>query len=181
MAARDGDHVHPATSEHLTEPECWELLAAASLARLALLRPDGAPDILPVNHLVHDGAIYLRTAADAKLTSIAAEPRVAVEVDGEDADSRWSVVARGSAAQLTSEAEIHRAGIADLVSWAPTTKHFVIRIAPERVTGRRFAKTTPTTDPVYAVPVTEAARASHAKARGERPSPIPHYSPPPRS
>lgn len=167
-----------ALDPHLPEDECWRLLSSVPLARVALVRTDDYPDIRPINHLVHDGAIYLRTAPDAKVRTIAAHPHVAVEADGEDESSRWSVVIRGEAAQVTSEAEIRRAGVADLVSWTPTAKHFVIRITPVAVTGRRFPLDAHVAGAAYAVPLTDEARhAPHARA--DRPQAIPHRPPPP--
>lgn len=161
----------------LPESECWALLSSVRLARVALVRTDDYPDIRPINHLVWDGAIYLRTAPDAKVRTIAAHPRVAVEADGEDADGRWSVVVRGEAEQVTSEAEIRRAGVSDLVSWTPTTKHYVLKITPVAVTGRRFPLDAHGAGTPYAVPLTdEARRAPHARA--DRPFPIPHHAPP---
>lgn len=181
MTFRDeapGDHI---AFSHLSESECWELLAATRLARLAVVRADGSPDIRPMNHLVHDGAIYLRTASDTKLTTIESEPRVALETDGDDEDSRWSVVVTGTAAQVTRESEIRRAGISHLDSWTPTSKRFVIKIIPSSITGRRFAKSAHAAGPAYAVPLTESARTAHAHTRSERPVQIPHYSLPARS
>ena len=46
------------------------------------------------------------------------------------------------------------------------------------VTGRVFPKRPRVSLPVYAVPLTDTARAKHRTERGERPSPIPHFEPP---
>lgn len=174
MTVHDTDDVTPAD---LAEAESWRLFEAASLGRIAFMR-DGAPDILPVNLLVHDRAVYLRTARDSKLAAIDVDPRVALEVDGEDDTSRWSVVMKGTAAQVTSEFEIRSAGVPHLVSWAPTPKRFVLRITPAKITGRRFAKSAVTTGAAYAVPVMDSARSSPVRSRADRPMQIPHFGPP---
>ncbi|MFS0854589.1 pyridoxamine 5'-phosphate oxidase family protein [Microbacterium sp. 179-I 3D4 NHS] len=165
-------------STALSESECWTLLAIPGLARLAFLQADGMPDIRPVNHLAYDRSLYLRTAPDAKLLALADAPDVALEIDGEDGTGYWSVIVRGTAAQVTSEAELQRAAVAALESWTPGLKQFVVRISPRTVTGRRFLKMPPRTPPVYAVPLTDAAQADHETHRGDRPQPIPHFSPP---
>ncbi len=161
----------------IDEDACWELLEIPGLSRLAFVAPDGAPDIRPVNHRAFERAVYLRTAFDAKFLAIASEADVALEIDGEDADSYWSVIVRGRGAQVTSEEELHHAGVVHLESWTPAPKQFVVRITPSSVSGRRFAKTAHRTPPVYAVPQTESARAAHAGQRAERPSPIAHFEP----
>ena len=166
----------------LDERECWKLLAEAPLARLAFLRPDDTLDILPVNHLVHREAVYLRTGPDGKVEAVQRHPQVALEVDGQDGGMRWSVVLKGTAAQVTSESEIRRAGVARLVSWAPTAKHFVLRITPTTVTGRSFSASARASGHLYAVPVTTGSTriVEQPPARADRPFPIPHYSIPSR-
>ncbi|WP_345047279.1 pyridoxamine 5'-phosphate oxidase family protein [Microbacterium invictum] len=161
----------------LGEDECWALIEAAGLGRLAVIRSDGHPDIFPVNHHVHEGSILIRSARGSKLDIIAENPRVAFEVDGEDDASRWSVVVRGTAAQVTSEMELQRIGISQLASRTPTWKPFVVRIAADAVSGRRFDVSIETAGPVYAVPATGAIDISRSRSRADRPSPIPHFSP----
>ena len=56
--------------EGLRLQECWAALASQTLGRLAVLGKDGAPDIFPINYLVHDERIYLRSAPGAKLVDI---------------------------------------------------------------------------------------------------------------
>ena len=126
--------------ERLETSECWTLLQEARLGRLAVIHADGAPDVFPVNFTTHEGSLFVRTARDAKLLHIAQHPLVAFEVDGETADSHWSVVVRGTAARVTSDAELRRSGVRELESWSPTAKFFAIKITANTVTGRRFPK-----------------------------------------
>ena len=80
----------PPKVERLAASACWEYLQTAELGRLAVDNADGAPDIFPVNYVAHEGALYIRTARDAKLLHIAQHPMVAFEVDGAtDDDHYW--------------------------------------------------------------------------------------------
>jgi nitroimidazol reductase NimA-like FMN-containing flavoprotein (pyridoxamine 5'-phosphate oxidase superfamily) len=126
--------------EHLTTTECWRLLESSSLGRLAVEGSGGVPDVFPVNFLVHSGSLYLRSGPGSKMMDIAAHPGVAFEIDGEDPLSHWSVVIKGSAQRLDSDAEIHESGVEKLASASPTAKDDFIRITPASVTGRRFRK-----------------------------------------
>lgn len=179
MNVRDESTSPPST--RLGAEECWALASKEHLGRVAIIRPDGSPDILPMNVHVHDEHVYFRTAPDAKIASLRDDHRAAVELDGEDEATRWSVVIRGTMAQVTSEAEIRHSEVAGLSTWSPTVKHFVLRLTPSQITGRRFPKTDSHTDPVYAVPVSDGdAPDQPDSARADRPFPIPHYSLPPR-
>lgn len=184
---REGDeHMKDSSADRTTRVErlpastCWELLQSVQLGRLAVDNADGAPDIFPVNYVAHEGALFIRTARDAKLLHIAQHPMVAFEVDGEVEGSHWSVVIRGRAERVTRDDEIRESGVRDLVSWSPTVKLFVIKVVANAVTGRRFpAHAGRADEPVAfegdAAPA--AAAEASPQARGERPAPIPHFSP----
>jgi PPOX class probable F420-dependent enzyme len=99
----------------VTDPDQTDLprrFAAAPVAVLTTVRPDGAPHAVPVVFAVHDDVVF--TAVDAKrkstqrlqrLANIVAEPRVSLLVDHYDEDwSRlWWVRADGAA-------RVHEAG-----------------------------------------------------------------------
>lgn len=133
---------HP-TANHLSAAECWEILERTDMGRLALVGEDGVPDIMPVNHLAYEGAIYIRSAHDSKFVRIAAHPVAAYEVDGEDDDTRWSVVVRGAIARVHDEAEIERSGVSRLTTASPRFKPHVLKVTAVTVTGRRFSKDVP--------------------------------------
>lgn len=178
-AHEHGGGASPGGVHHLDAAQCWTRLQQTALGRLAVVREDGTPDVFPVNYVAHEGSLYVRTARDSKLLHIAHHPAVAFEIDGETDDERWSVVARGPAERVTSDAEIRASGIERLSSWSPTTKHFVIRITAHTVTGRRFAKTEGRSDPVqpFAADASSPAPAEEARSRAQRPEPIPHHTP----
>lgn len=167
--------------EHLPTATCWDLLEQTSLGRLALVRADGAPDIFPVNYMTHEGALYIRTARDSKLLHIAHHPFAAVEIDGETAESRWSVVVRGPIERVTSDAELRESGVRGLQSWSPTLKVFAIKVTVNTVTGRSFAKTGGRSGAARAFEGSSAlpTPAQEPEApRASRPTPIPHRTPP---
>jgi uncharacterized protein len=135
-----------ATHDRLPDPvrildgdECWRLLAGESLGRLAARDGDGV-DIFPVNYLVHDSAIYFRSAPGAKLVDLTAHSGVAFEIDGQLAHRVWSVVVAGIATRIASDVEIHESGIQALATWHPSDKFNYVCLRPTSVTGRSFAK-----------------------------------------
>jgi PPOX class probable F420-dependent enzyme len=90
----------------------------AAVARLATVRPDGAPHIVPVCFAVAAGTIYTavdgkpkRTPDLARLANIAAEPRVALLADHYDDDwtRLWWVRVDGTARRVTDAGERERA------------------------------------------------------------------------
>lgn len=125
--------------EHLTTTECWRLIGAETLGRLAITARDGAPDVLPLNFTVHDRLIYFRSAPGSKLAALAARPLAALEVDGDEAGLRWSVVVRGEARRLNSDQEIRDSGVKRIVSSSPTAKYNYFCLEPSSIFGRRFA------------------------------------------
>jgi len=125
--------------EELDERECWELLQLAPFGRIALAA-GGEIDIFPLNFVVHDHALYFRTAAGTKLVELAVHPQVAVEIDGWDEGEAYSVVAKGEAERLEHAADIDAAERLPLTPWVPTLKDRWVRIRPTEVSGRRFRR-----------------------------------------
>ncbi len=123
--------------DELDEDACWTLLGQAPFGRIAL-RSVGGVDIFPVNFLVHDGGIFLRSGPGSKLIELTDDPRVAFEADGRDGGRMWSVVVSGEARRLGSDSEIEESGVLQLETLQPGEKFNYVRIAPDRITGRRF-------------------------------------------
>lgn len=152
---------------------CWRLLQRSTFGRFAMEGDDGEPDVLPMNFLVHEGAIYVRSAPGKKLRSIVNHPSVAFEIDGMDVTHYWSVVVRGAADRLSSDEEIDASGVLELRSLSPTPKQNFLRITPRSVTGRRFPRH----------PRADASADSSRAQTGanpviDKPVPIPHFPPP---
>jgi PPOX class probable F420-dependent enzyme len=105
----------------LDQGRARELLAAARVARLATLRPDGPPRVVPICFVLDGNVIYHAVDAKpkatrglARLADLAADPRATVLADHyDDADwsALWWVRAEGRARILepSSTAEASRA------------------------------------------------------------------------
>lgn len=98
--------------------EARRLFATADVARLASVRPDGAPHVVPVCFVVDGDVLYTavdskpkRTQRLARMRNIVGEPRVALLADRYDEDwSRlWWVRADGRARIVDDPAERDRA------------------------------------------------------------------------
>ncbi|MEV5068755.1 pyridoxamine 5'-phosphate oxidase family protein [Microbacterium sp. LMI12-1-1.1] len=126
--------------EHLEAAHCWRLLETTQIGRLAIEGRDGRPDVFPVNYLVHDGSVFIRSAPGSKLRSIAKHPSVAFEIDGETASAHWSVVVHADAHRMDTDADIEASGVLELASNSPTEKDDFIRLVPESVSGRSFPR-----------------------------------------
>ena len=171
--------VSAAGVEELDTAECWRLLETATLGRLAVEGHDGRPDVFPVNYLVHNGNLFVRSAPGSKLRSIAKHPAVAFEIDGETTRYHWSVVIRAAAHRMDTDADIEASGILDLISSSPTTKDNFIRLTPDTVTGRRFPKRL-RPEKQDAPPSVPSPGEPHI-VRDHKPDPIPHFPPLPKT
>ncbi len=127
--------------------ECWARLEEESLGRLAVGTAEGV-EIFPINFLVHDRALYMRTAPGCKLVELTRNPIVAFEIDGRRVGTRWSVVVKGEARRLTSDTEIEASGILALHTATPTAKWNYVRISPDSVTGRQVSMLEGLSDPL---------------------------------
>jgi PPOX class probable F420-dependent enzyme len=98
----------------MDEKEARARFAASRVARLATVRPDGAPDLVPVVFVLEGDTAWLGVDEKPKrhrrlqrVVNIRAEPRVSLLADSYDED--WiacggsaPTVARGSSARVTS-------------------------------------------------------------------------------
>jgi nitroimidazol reductase NimA-like FMN-containing flavoprotein (pyridoxamine 5'-phosphate oxidase superfamily) len=121
----------------LSPEECMKLLMTRSTGRLAYIARAGVPDIVPVNYLVHQREILIRSGPGPKLQAAQRRDMVAFEVDDIDEVSHngWSVVVIGRAAQLVPQ----RAALMELPeSWASGPRWHTLSISPTRIAGRRL-------------------------------------------
>jgi nitroimidazol reductase NimA-like FMN-containing flavoprotein (pyridoxamine 5'-phosphate oxidase superfamily) len=116
--------------------ECWELLRAHALARLAFHLANQV-HIAPINYVVDKDTLLFRTAEGSKLLGVVMNEDVAFEIDGESGQIAWSVIVRGTA-QLLEEPAAHRADDLPLRPWVGSDKYNVVEITPTAVSGRRF-------------------------------------------
>ena len=122
--------------EILPTDECWRLLAASPIGRIAMTGA-GGPEIFPINIAVSGESIVFRTDPGSKLDLLTADPRVAVEVDGIDLERRdgWSVVVTGRVEELGGD-DLLAAQDLGLQPWTIGDKARWFRLVPLQVSGR---------------------------------------------
>ena len=125
--------------EVLDPAECRRLLASRSLGRISV--SSGAlPVILPVNYLLLDDEIVLRTRRGTRLAAATRHAIVAFEVDDIDDDTGtgWSVMVQGIARELAESPGLRVARAADLARWIDPGDSRHVGISLDVVTGRRI-------------------------------------------
>ncbi|MEV5986636.1 pyridoxamine 5'-phosphate oxidase family protein [Streptomyces sp. NPDC052051] len=145
MHTENPDHaaVKPRHSVRIDAAEALRLLGEVSLGRLVFTR-HALPTIRPVNHVLHDGELVIRTHEGAALTSRARETDgrgvvVAYEADSIDPVTHlgWSVVVTGYALPVTDPDELSYFRSV-LSPWVDGTMDHTFRIRPDLVTGVRL-------------------------------------------
>lgn len=121
----------------LSESESWDLLGTAALGRLVTSFAN-EPEIFPVHFVVQDRSILFRTAEGTKLFSAVANYTVLFEADDHNATEGWSVIVRGRARLLKTDADIAEADRAGHRAWIATANSNYVRVVPTDITGRRF-------------------------------------------
>jgi len=126
----------------LPEAKSMSLLSSVPFGRVVFSR-DALPAIRPVNHIVDDGSIIIRTHLGAAVLS-AVGMVVAYEADSIDPVSRtgWSVIVLGLAKPVLDRDEAARFE-RELRPWVRGTMDHVIRIVPELVTGFELSELPP--------------------------------------
>ncbi|MFH8769484.1 pyridoxamine 5'-phosphate oxidase family protein [Streptomyces sp. NPDC017958] len=130
----------PRQSVELDRDEALRLLGSVSFGRIVFTR-HALPTVRPVNHVLDDGDVVIRTHEGAALTSRAREADgsgvvVAYQADAIDPDTHlgWSVVVTGYAHLVTDQEELAR--YRDLlVPWVQRTMNYAVRIHPDLVNG----------------------------------------------
>jgi nitroimidazol reductase NimA-like FMN-containing flavoprotein (pyridoxamine 5'-phosphate oxidase superfamily) len=125
----------------LTTAECRELLDRHHFGRLGFIDSVGVlPSIIPVNYLLDDDKIVIRTDAGSKLNAALRGAPVAFEVDSIDETHEvgWSVVVRGRAEEVTDEDKLAELRQTPLLAWHHGPKPRYVRINASQVSGRRI-------------------------------------------
>lgn len=140
----------------LTREECEALLARHQVGRLAYVYRNHV-EIVPIHYVFHDGWIYLRSAMGKKLVALQHAPWAALEVDEIESFASWtSVVVHGSVQVLDPEGppsmrEALATAVEALRAVNPNAfregdpvpeRSFVLRISPDRLTGRASSPAT---------------------------------------
>lgn len=137
-----GDHA-TGTAVELSADECRELLATQQVGRVAYVTPQG-PRIVPVNFVLREGRIELRTTSYSELATYAPGEAVAFEVDVLDREHEagWSVIVTGRCERALEEfgAVFSSPGESSATPWAGGRRPMVLRIEPTAVSGRRVGE-----------------------------------------
>jgi hypothetical protein len=131
----------PAEFIELDRAESLRLLASVPVGRL-ILTVGALPTVRPMNFLVIDELIVLRTAADTTVSRHVDNAIVAFEADELDATtaSGWSVTVTGRGNLVTDPAVIARYRAAPLITWAPGERDQFVTITTELIEGRRIVR-----------------------------------------
>ncbi|GAA4614599.1 pyridoxamine 5'-phosphate oxidase family protein [Actinoallomurus liliacearum] len=127
--------------EILSDEECRRLITAVPLGRI-VFTDRALPAIQPVNFLMSNGEVIIRTSSGSKLAAAARNAVVAFEVDEFDPaiQAGWSVVIVGHARIVSENGELSELRGLPLRTWAPSAQDHFIAITPELISGRRLPK-----------------------------------------
>lgn len=130
--------------EVLSRDESLALLASVPIGRI-VFTVRALPAVQPMNFVVDNGGIVIRTRPGTKLSATLRNGVVAFETDEIDParSTGWSVTVVGRIQEITDPFEIERLDAA-LTPWAPGEREHFLKITPEVVTGRRLTTRTGT-------------------------------------
>ncbi|MFK4105317.1 pyridoxamine 5'-phosphate oxidase family protein [Streptomyces sp. NPDC019531] len=134
----------PRESVQLDSAEALWLLGTVSFGRVVFTQ-HALPTVRPVNHVLDNGDIVIRTHEAAALTSRTRQTEapgvvVAYEADAIDPVTHlgWSVVVTGYARLVTDAGDLARYQ-ALLRPWVSRAMDYAVRIHPDLITGIRLA------------------------------------------
>jgi hypothetical protein len=125
--------------EILTVEECRILLGKTPIGRI-VFTDSALPAIQPVNYVVADGDVVIRTSGGSRLATAVNDAIVAFEVDDFDSVTctGWSVVVTGHARLVSGERELAELRRLPLPPWVPSRRDHYIRIRAAVLSGRRI-------------------------------------------
>ncbi len=137
--------------------QCEQLLRAGVFGRVGVNRPTG-PEIVPVNYVVVDAAVLLRTSPGSLLDRYAEGAPLVFEVDHANYGRwhGWSVVARGRGERVTTEQLTdEERSTPGPPAWVTRGDVSWIRLRWVTLTGRRLGAGW---SPIAEIPVRRAGR-----------------------
>jgi nitroimidazol reductase NimA-like FMN-containing flavoprotein (pyridoxamine 5'-phosphate oxidase superfamily) len=124
--------------EILDESECIRLLHTVRIGRVAVSLGEVAA-VLPVNFVMLGADILFFTGSGVKLNAALSATTVSFEADEIDVDAQtgWSVLAVGPT-ERTDRGMRKRVEALGLYPWAAGDRHYLVRIRPTFLSGRRI-------------------------------------------
>lgn len=124
--------IQPGRLAVLSDGECWDLLRSQPVGRIAWSGIQGV-SVVPVNYVVVDEAIILRTTPYSLLARDSADREVAFQVDQLDLERHegWSILARGRTRREDRSTEHPQ-------PWVTGSRVLGLRIDVQSVSGRRL-------------------------------------------
>ena len=122
----------------LSRAECLALLPTVPIGRL-VFTDRALPAVVPVNFVVHDGRIVVRTGQGSSLAAAVRGAVVAFEVDQVDEQARngWSVTVTGRASEVVDPDAVAELSSLPLQPWAGGERNHFIVVPVDLVQGRR--------------------------------------------
>jgi nitroimidazol reductase NimA-like FMN-containing flavoprotein (pyridoxamine 5'-phosphate oxidase superfamily) len=133
--------MQPRQALELTRAESWQLLASVSLGRVVFTH-HALPAIRPVNHLVEDETIIIRSHLGSAIAArTAGRDGTVVCYEADELDpvrhTGWSVIATGTARLVSGAAVVARYQQL-LEPWVAGQMDSVISIKPQLISGIRL-------------------------------------------
>jgi nitroimidazol reductase NimA-like FMN-containing flavoprotein (pyridoxamine 5'-phosphate oxidase superfamily) len=119
----------------LSRAECEDLLRTHEFGRVVTKIGD-TMSVLPVYFRMYGDDVVFRTDPGTKLAGAVMRSRVTFEID--DETEGWSVMLVGQAEEVRDEAERKEALVLLAGGWPEGERQRVVRIRPDRITGRRL-------------------------------------------
>lgn len=125
--------------EILSRAECVALLATTPVGRIVYTER-ALPAIRPVNFVVHDDMVVIRTSGRGSLAASADGAVVAFEADQFTDTPRtgWSVAVLGRAREVTNPDHLRELEALGLRAWTPVLQDRFLVISIEAISGRRI-------------------------------------------
>jgi hypothetical protein len=147
MAPLDGGDRQPAAPDtatlprgvrSLTEQECTELLALATVGRVGFVTPQGL-QIIPVNVRLTGASLRLDTTPNSSLSQLAEMSRdVTLEIDEYAAATGhgWSVLMQGKLGKLDHQAALRRDAVPQVEASPGDQRTQALEFTPRSYSGR---------------------------------------------
>ena len=123
--------------EILDQAECFSLLSKVTLGRVAVTI-GALQAIFPVNFCMVAGQVVFCSGEGTKLTAALSGTIVAFETDWATRGEVWSVQLVGASRVVEPATDLAAAELAALRSLAPVPRRYLVKITPERISGRRL-------------------------------------------